>query len=98
MAGARIFIRRHLPDSTILSRISPVDLYAQKFWDIQLARLGIFVSLANGQLKQKPHVSGELGVHNSRRAHSLPIDNHHGKWNDQIAWLVLCTGKKKVKC
>ena len=25
----------------------------------------IFVSLANGQLKQKPNVSGELGIHNS---------------------------------
>ena len=49
MAGARIFIRKCLPDSTILSRISPLDLYAQKFWDLQLARLGIFVSLANGQ-------------------------------------------------
>jgi len=65
MAGARIFIRKHLPDSAILSRISPLDLYAQKFRDLQLARLGIFVLLANGQLKQKPHVSGELGIHNS---------------------------------
>ena len=65
MTGARIFIRKCLPDSTILSRISPLDLYAQKFWDLQLARLGIFVSLANGQLKQKPHISGKLGMHNS---------------------------------